>query len=55
MIAIGQGVDDVTSYLLNYLYFKEYYKLTAIDLSKYQALNVDPEAMQQINFTRVLN
>lgn len=34
MIAIGQGVDDVTSYLLNYLYFKEYYKLTAIDLSK---------------------
>ena len=55
MIATGQGEDDVTSYSLNYLYFKEHYKLIAIDLSKYQALNVDPEAIQQINCTRVVN
>ena len=32
-------------------YFKEYYMLIAIDLSKQQALNADPKAIQQINFT----
>ena len=29
----------------------KYYKLIAIDLSNYQKLDVDPEAMEQINFT----
>ena len=37
--------------LLNYSYFKENYKLIAIDLSKQQALDADPKAIQQINFT----
>ena len=32
-------------------YFKEHYMLIAIDLSKQQALNADPKAIQQINFT----
>ena len=29
--------------------------MIAIDLSKQQALDADPKAMQQINFTRNLN
>ena len=37
--------------MLEYLYFKENYKLIAIDLSKQQALDADPRAIQQINFT----
>ena len=34
----------------DYLYFKEHYKLSAIDLSKLQKLDVDPKAIQQTNF-----
>ena len=37
--------------LLDYPYFKENYKMIAIYLSKQQALDVDPRAIQQINFT----
>ena len=33
----------------------EHYKLTAIGLSKQQVLDADPEAIQQINFTRNLD
>ena len=40
---------------LDYNYFNKYYKLIAIDLSKQQALNADPKAVQQINFTGDLN
>ena len=50
-IAIGQGDDYTTGCLLNYPYFKDHYKLIAINLSKQQALNTDPRAIQQINFT----
>ena len=35
----------------NYPYFKENYKMIAIDLSKQQALGAEPRANQQINFT----
>ena len=37
--------------MLDYNYFKSYYKIIAIDLSKQQALNVDRKSIQQINFT----
>ena len=37
--------------LLYYLYFKNYYKMIAIDLSKQQELDDNPKAIQQINFT----
>ena len=37
-MATGQGDDYRTSCLLDYDYFKEYYKPIAIDLSKQQAL-----------------
>ena len=40
-----------TEFLLDYNYFKENYKLIAIDLSKQQKLDADPKAIQQINFT----
>ena len=41
--------------LLNYSYFKENYKLIAIDLRKQQALDADPRAIEQINFTANLD
>ena len=50
-IATGQGDDYTTSCLLDYIYFKNYYKIIAIDWSKEQALDVDPKTIQQINFT----
>ena len=50
-IATGQGDDYTTGCLLDYPYFKENYKMIAIDLSKQQALDADPRAIQQINFT----
>ena len=46
----GQGDDYTTGCLLDYTYFKKYYKMIAIDLSKQQALDADPKAIQQINF-----
>ena len=33
-IATGQGDDYTTGCLLDYTYFKKYYKMIAIDLSK---------------------
>ena len=49
--ATGQGDDYTTGCLLDYLYFRENYKLIAIDLSKQQALDADLRAIQQINLT----
>ena len=37
------------------LSFTENYKMITIDLSKQQALDVDPRAIQQINFTANLD
>ena len=50
-ITIGKGDDYTTGCLLDYTYFKKYYKMVAIDLSKQQALDADPRAIPQINFT----
>ena len=47
----GQGDDYTTGCLLDYDYFKKYYKMIAIDMSKQQALDAKPKAIQQINFT----
>ena len=49
-IVTGQGDDYTTRCLLDYVYFKSYYKLFAIDLSKQQKLDADPNVIQQINF-----
>ena len=44
-IATGQGDDYTTGCLLDYGYFKNYYKMIVIDLSKQQARNADPTAV----------
>ena len=49
-VATGQGDDYTTGCLLDYPCFKEHYQLIVIDLSKQQALDADPKAIQQINF-----
>ena len=49
-IATSQGDHYVTGCLLDYPYFKENYKMIAIDLSKQQVIDADPRAIQQINF-----
>ena len=36
--------------MLDYPYFKKYYKNIAVDLRKQQELDADPKAIQQINF-----
>ena len=54
-IATGQGDNYTTGCLLDYDYFKDNYKIIAIDLSKQQTLNADPRAIQQINFTANLD
>ena len=53
--ATGRGDDYTTGCLLDYSYFNDHYKLIAIDLSKQQALDADPRAIQQINFTANLD
>ena len=45
-IATGQGDDYTTGCLLDYIYFKNYYKMIAVDLSKQQALDADLKAIQ---------
>ena len=54
-IATGQGDDYTTGCLLNYSYFKDHYKMITTDLSKQQALDADPRAIQLINFTESLD
>ena len=54
-LATLQGDDYTTGYLLDYMYFKNYFKLIAVDLSKQKALDPDLKAIQQINFTANLD
>ena len=54
-IVTGQGDDYTTGCLLDYPYFANTYKMIAVDLSKQQALDADPRAIQQINFTAILD
>ena len=54
-IATGKGDDNTTGCLLDYSYFMYTYKMIAVDLSKQKALDADPKAIQQINFTANLD
>ena len=47
-IAAGQEDDYTTGCLLDYSYFADTYKMIAVDLSKQQALDADPRAIQQM-------
>ena len=54
-IATGQGEDYTAGCLLDYPYFKDTYKINAVDLSKKQALDADLRGIGQINFTANLD
>ena len=41
--------------MLDYIYFKNHFKIITIDLSKQQAQDDDPKAIQQIIFTANLD
>ena len=55
----GTSYRDIIIYttgcLLDYYYFNNYYKMIAIDLSKQQALDADPQTIQQISITANLD
>ena len=50
-IATSQGYESTIGCLLDCIYFKNYYKMIEINLSKQQVLDGDPKTIQQINFT----
>ena len=50
VIDISRNNEHTTGNLLDYDYFKKYYKLIAIDLSKQQVLQENKDLIQQINF-----
>ena len=50
IIDISRNNEYRTGNLLDYDYFKKYYKLIAIDLSKQQVLQENEYLIQQINF-----
>ena len=49
-IDISRNNEYTTGNLLDYDYFKKYYKLIAVDLSKRQVLQENEDLIQQINF-----
>ena len=53
-VSTGYGDDHTTGCLLDYAYFKDNYRLIAVDLSKQKALDADPRAIQQIVFQGVV-
>ena len=50
IIDISRNNEYTTGNLLDYDYFKNYYKLIAIDLSKQQELEENEDLIQQIKF-----
>ena len=50
IIDISRNNEYTTGNLLDYDYFKKYYKLIAIDLSKQQVLQENEDLIQKINF-----
>ena len=50
IIYISRNNEYTTGNLLDYDYFKNYYKLIAIDLSKQQVLQENEDLIQQIDF-----
>ena len=54
-IVTGKGDDYTTGCFLDYPYFKENYKMIAIDLSRQNELDADHRAIQQMNFTENLD
>ena len=53
-ISTEKGDDYTTGCLLDYAFFKDNYRLTAVDLSKQKALYADLRAIQQMVFQEVV-
>ena len=53
-VSTGYGDDYTTGCLLDYAYFKNSYRLLAVDLSKQKALDADPRSIQQKVFLGVV-
>ena len=53
-VSTGYGDDYTTGCLLDYAYFKDNYRLIAVDLSKQKVSDADPRAIQQIIFQGVV-
>ena len=53
-VSTGHGDDYTTGSLLGYTYFKDNYRLIAVDLSKQKALDADLRAIQQVVFQGVV-
>ena len=54
-ITAGPGDEYTTGCLLDYSYFVDTYKVITVVLSKQQLLDVDPRAIQQMNFSANLD
>ena len=54
-LATGRGDDYTTGCLLDYAYFKDSYKMIAVDLSKQQIIDSDPRVVEQIKLTANLD
>ena len=50
IIDISRNNEYITGNLLDYDYFKKYYKLIAIDSSKQKVLQENEDLIQEINF-----
>ena len=53
-VSTGYGDDYTTGCLLDYAYFKDNYRLIAVDLNKQNALDADLRAIQQTGFQGVV-
>ena len=53
-VSTGYGHDYTTCCLLDYAYFKDHYRLIAVDLCKQKVLDANPRATQQIVFQGVV-
>ena len=55
-ITTVQGDNYTVGCLLDYPCIKKkHYKIITIDLNKQETLGADPKAIEQINFTKILN
>ena len=54
-VATGKGDNYTTDCLLDYPYFRDSYKMIALDLSRQQALYADPRAIHFRKIKKKLN
>ena len=52
-IATGQGDDYASGCLLDYIYFKNYYKIIVVNLSKQQVLDADPKQFNKLILQKI--